>query len=139
MDDTQAITSSAPIRCPQTLTEGPEKPSTPPVLKLVLLPSGMNLELTNPDILIGRHTTCDLRLPLPDISRRHCRLVFTSGSWHVLDLGSLNGVYVNNRRVQQATLFHRDRVRIGSLVFEVRIRPGGLGLSPGPFSGRKAA
>jgi pSer/pThr/pTyr-binding forkhead associated (FHA) protein len=99
-------------------------------LKLVLLPGGMSIELKKPDVLVGRHTAADVRLPLSDISRRHCRLIYTAGGWQVLDLGSLNGVFVNDRRVRQAALSHRDRIRIGSLVFEVRLRAAGLGLSP---------
>lgn len=90
-------------------------------MQLVLLPSGMSIELTKPDLLMGRHTAADIRLPLADVSRKHCRFVFAGMSWKVIDLDSLNGVYVNDQLVKEAVLCHGDRLRIGSFVFEVRL------------------
>jgi pSer/pThr/pTyr-binding forkhead associated (FHA) protein len=90
-------------------------------LRLVLQPGGLCMELNKPDMLVGRHSSVDVRLSLADVSRRHCRLQFADGAWRVLDLNSLNGVYVNGERLQEATLFHGDRLRIGSLTFEVHL------------------
>jgi pSer/pThr/pTyr-binding forkhead associated (FHA) protein len=73
---------------------------------------------------LGRHSDADVRLPLPDVSRRHCRFVFTEAGWQVVDLNSLNGVYVNGERVHRAPLRHLDLVRIGSLTFEVNLQAG---------------
>src|SRR5258707_482200 len=72
-------------------------------LRLVLQPSGLQIELTGPEMLLGRHSSADIRLPLPDVSRRHCRFVFLDGRWQVFDLNSLNGVFVNDQPVAQAT------------------------------------
>src|SRR5262249_52809061 len=88
-------------------------------LRLVLQPGGTVIELTHPDMLVGRHSEADVRLPLPDVSRRHCRFVYGGGRWQVLDLNSLNGVYVNAAPVQQAYLAQGDLVRIGGFVFAV--------------------
>jgi len=90
-------------------------------IRLVLLPSGMRVDLTKPDTLVGRHSSADIRLPLPDVSRQHCRFVFRQGAWHVVDLDSLNGVFINNQRVKQAPLRNNDRVRIGGFVFQVEL------------------
>jgi pSer/pThr/pTyr-binding forkhead associated (FHA) protein len=90
-------------------------------LRLLLQPSGLALELTRPDMVIGRHTGVDVRLPLPDVSRRHCRFVYVHEEWQVVDLDSLNGVYVNGQRVPQATLHHGDTVGIGGFKFEVNL------------------
>jgi pSer/pThr/pTyr-binding forkhead associated (FHA) protein len=92
-------------------------------LCLRLLPKGMRLELNKPDVLLGRHSDMDVRLPLPDVSRRHCRFVFTRSGWQVLDLNSLNGIHVNGKRVTHATLRPHDRLRIGGFTFEVEL-PG---------------
>jgi pSer/pThr/pTyr-binding forkhead associated (FHA) protein len=92
-------------------------------LRLLLQPGGLCVELNKPDMLIGRHSTADVRLSLPDISRRHCRFTFSDGSWRVFDLSSLNGVFVNGERLHEATVFHGDRVRLGSLTFEVELTP----------------
>jgi pSer/pThr/pTyr-binding forkhead associated (FHA) protein len=88
-------------------------------LRLVLQPSGMVVELGRPDMLLGRHSDADVRLPLPDVSRRHCRFTFSGSRWQVHDLNSLNGVFVNGERVQQATLRAGDAVRIGGFTFTV--------------------
>jgi pSer/pThr/pTyr-binding forkhead associated (FHA) protein len=90
-------------------------------LSLVLLPKGVRLELTKPDVLVGRHSDMDVRLPLPDVSRRHCRFVFTNSGWQVVDLNSLNGVHLNGKRVAHATLRNGDRLRIGGFLFEVEM------------------
>jgi pSer/pThr/pTyr-binding forkhead associated (FHA) protein len=86
-------------------------------LKLVMQPNGMTVELTRPDMVLGRHSTADLRLPLPDVSRRHCRFVFEEGAWQIMDLESLNGVYVNGLRVQEATVHDQDLIGIGGFQF----------------------
>src|SRR6266436_2874985 len=50
----------------------------------VMQPNGMAVELMRPNMLLGRHSTADLRLPLPDVSRRHCRFLYQDGVWQVL-------------------------------------------------------
>lgn len=88
-------------------------------LRLVLQPSGMAVEITRPVTIIGRHSEADVRLPLPDVSRRHCKLVFTEQGWEIVDLDSLNGIRVNGERVPQATLHHGDLVQIGGFTFAI--------------------
>jgi pSer/pThr/pTyr-binding forkhead associated (FHA) protein len=88
-------------------------------LRLVLHPGGAMLEVNRVDALVGRHSDADVRLPLPDVSRRHCRLLWLEGRWHVLDLHSLNGVFVNDEAVQQAALQAGDLLRIGGFTFRV--------------------
>ncbi len=92
-----------------------------PPLKLVLQPSGMAVELNRPETVVGRHMSADLRLPLPDVSRQHCRFVYADGCWQVYDLNSLNGVYVNQQRVPHALLHHGDLVRVGGFTFQVEL------------------
>jgi pSer/pThr/pTyr-binding forkhead associated (FHA) protein len=102
------------------------EPDTPPEftpLRLVLQPSGATIELNRPDMLVGRHSEADVRLPLPDVSRRHCRFLCVEGCWQVVDLNSLNGVYVNDEPVLQAALHQGDLVRIGGFTFAVDLCP----------------
>jgi pSer/pThr/pTyr-binding forkhead associated (FHA) protein len=108
-------------KLPRAATKPSDLPSPPAFvpLRLVLQPSGPTVELGRPDMLIGRHSDADVRLPLPDVSRRHCRFVFKEGSWEVVDLNSLNGLYVNGERVQRTVLHHRDVVGIGGFRLEV--------------------
>lgn len=55
--------------------------------------------LLKPTILLGRAEGATLRIPSPDVSRKHCNLIFREGFWQVQDLGSSNGTYVNGTRV----------------------------------------
>jgi pSer/pThr/pTyr-binding forkhead associated (FHA) protein len=66
-----------------------------------------------------------VRLPLPDVSRRHCRFVWRDGVWQVIDMNSLNGVFVNGERVQQVPLRTGDMIRLGGFTFRVQL-PGGM-------------
>jgi predicted component of type VI protein secretion system len=93
-------------------------------LRLVLQPGGFTIELWQAEVLLGRHSRADVRLPLPDVSRRHCRFAFAAGRWTVSDLGSLNGTFVNGRRVEEALLCHRDTIRMGGFLFEIQLQPG---------------
>lgn len=94
-------------------------------LRLILQPSGASVELTQPDMLLGRHSQADVRLPLPDVSRRHCRFLFSQGVWQVIDLNSLNGVFVNGEPVRQATVHEGDLIRIGGFTFAVEVNEAG--------------
>ena len=109
---------SKPFLPPQVVTE---RTSDFVPLHLLLVPSGLTVELNQPEQVLGRHSSCEVRLPLADVSRRHCRIFFAGSGWVVTDLDSLNGVYVNNQRVGQAKLKNGDLMRIGSFLFEVRV------------------
>jgi predicted component of type VI protein secretion system len=71
--------------------------------------------------VIGRREDCDLRIPLGEISRKHCRLIRDGDTLRVEDLGSSNGTYVNGQRVQEATVAAGDTIQVGSLAFVVQI------------------
>jgi len=89
-------------------------------LRLRLHPGNHAIDLTGPDVLVGRHSEADLRMAQPDVSRQHCRFQFTGHGWQVLDLGSLNGVYVNGARVRQVAVIHPgDQIRICGVEFDV--------------------
>lgn len=103
---------------PRTASAAEMPPGFVP-LRLVLLPSGVTLELDLPDMTLGRHSGADLRLPLPDVSRRHCRFTWSGGTWSVADLASLNGVYVNGQSVECSELAQNDLVTIGGFTFAV--------------------
>ena len=113
MDDpSEPLETEEPARSAQ-----PEAERIPIPLRLTLQPSGLIVELSRGDTLVGRHSEANLRLALPDVSRRHCRLFYIDHAWQIEDLDSLNGVYVNELRVHQVVLHDRDTLRIGSFHF----------------------
>src|SRR5690606_4016984 len=71
--------------------------------------------------VVGRREDCDLRIPLSDVSRKHCRLIKDGDVLRLEDLGSSNGTFVNGQRVREATLRPGDTVSIGPVSFGVII------------------
>lgn len=78
--------------------------------------------------VIGRKNTCDLRIPLSSVSRQHCELRIEGDQIKVRDLGSSNGTFHNNIRVQEAVLAAGDELVVGPVVFTVVVdgKPGDI-------------
>ncbi|WP_448527302.1 FHA domain-containing protein [Parathermosynechococcus lividus] len=75
-------------------------------LTYLLMPATQVVEHTRPlqlrdrqTIRIGRDPANDMVLDHPVVSRFHARLYLEDGQWHIMDLESANGTYVNNRRL----------------------------------------
>ena len=74
-----------------------------------------------PTVTVGRKNDCDIRIPLAEVSRRHVEFRVESNSVIVKDLGSANGTFVNNKRVNEAALSPGDHVIIGPVVFTLQV------------------
>jgi pSer/pThr/pTyr-binding forkhead associated (FHA) protein len=92
-------------------------------LRLLVMPTGSAIEVAQPAVVVGRHSEAELRLPYPDVSRRHCRLAFSAGAWQIRDLDSLNGLFVNGERMHEATLYEGDEIRLGTVALRVLTAP----------------
>jgi pSer/pThr/pTyr-binding forkhead associated (FHA) protein len=77
--------------------------------------------VVNSTVTIGRAATCELRVPLLSVSRRHCQIVVEGDTVTVKDLGSSNGTFVNNKRVTEQVLKPGDRLVVGPVVFTIQI------------------
>jgi pSer/pThr/pTyr-binding forkhead associated (FHA) protein len=62
---------------------------------------------------IGRSPECEVFLDDVTVSRRHAELVRTGDTYTISDLGSLNGTFVNRKRIESAELEDDDEVQIG--------------------------
>jgi pSer/pThr/pTyr-binding forkhead associated (FHA) protein len=71
--------------------------------------------------VIGRREDCDLRIPLGDVSRKHCRFIADNDVLKVEDLGSSNGTFHNGVRIQEAVINPGDNVQVGPVSFVVQI------------------
>ncbi len=70
------------------------------------------------EFLIGRGADCDLRVHEAAVSRHHCIVRVRQGEAILVDLGSINGSFVNGMRVRSQTTLHTgDEIRIGSSRF----------------------
>jgi pSer/pThr/pTyr-binding forkhead associated (FHA) protein len=66
-------------------------------------------------VFLGRGADCAVRTDDAMVSRKNCKIALTSGRWMVEDLGSSNGTFVNEVRIQKQALNHADVVRCGTL------------------------
>jgi len=74
--------------------------------------------LDGPVAALGRSRECDCVLSDPNVSRRHAELRRGStGDWQIVDLGSTNGIKVNDRRVDRSRLSPGDEVTLGTTRF----------------------
>ena len=62
---------------------------------------------------VGRSPDCDIFLDDVTVSRNHAVLVDDGGRFTIEDQGSLNGTYVNRRRVEAAELEDGDELQVG--------------------------
>ena len=62
---------------------------------------------------IGRSPDCEIFLDDVTVSRNHAVLVGREGKFFVEDQGSLNGTFVNRRRIDSAPLEEGDELQIG--------------------------
>jgi hypothetical protein len=69
-------------------------------------------------VLVGRAVECQVQTQDAMVSRRHAR-IFWDGNYWIEDLGSSNGVYVGNDKVQKAPFRPGDTVTCGSLVLRL--------------------
>ena len=81
----------------------------------VVLPDGTRAPVRG-ELSVGRAAGNRLRLDDPAVSRRHALVLEREGAPVIADDRSLNGVFVNGRRVQEEPLHHGDEVRIGNRV-----------------------
>src|SRR5688572_25016101 len=80
-----------------------------------------SFSVTRDVVVVGRREDCDLRIPLGEVSRKHCRFVKDGDGLRIEDLGSSNGTYVNGERVQEAAVNAGDTVQVGPVMFVVQV------------------
>jgi ABC transport system ATP-binding/permease protein len=73
--------------------------------------------ITGENVVVGRAAEVDLILSHPEVSRRHCRILWEGENWFVEDLGSQRGTAVNGSLISGRTsLKSGDQIQIGPVV-----------------------
>ena len=75
--------------------------------------AGSRFLLGQPTTTAGRHPNSEIFLDDITVSRRHAQFRCVSGEFQIVDVGSLNGTYVNREPVDSAVLANGDKVQIG--------------------------
>ncbi|HEX2420749.1 MAG TPA: FHA domain-containing protein [Acidimicrobiia bacterium] len=81
--------------------------------------AGMTFMLNEGTTAVGRQPESEILLDDVTVSRQHCQFKVGANQLTVEDLGSTNGTYVNEERVDQANLNPGDQVIIGRFQFLV--------------------
>ena len=78
------------------------------------------LALHDPMVYVGRSFTSGLRIDDHSVSRRHAIFVRRGARTRILDDRSLNGTFVNGRRIEDTELADADVITLGSVVLVFR-------------------
>jgi pSer/pThr/pTyr-binding forkhead associated (FHA) protein len=74
----------------------------------------------NPELIIGRSPYCSIVLLDPIVSREHCSVSMHNNVITVKDLGSKNGTFVNDQKIdKQTNILIGDIIKIGSSILEL--------------------
>ncbi|MEI7813133.1 MAG: FHA domain-containing protein, partial [Ignavibacteria bacterium] len=88
--------------------DSPEKPAAPEHL------SGKVL------LYIGRTPENDIVIDNIKVSRKHARLEKTEGEWHIEDLSSSNGTFVNGKKTIRGEILLSDIITVGGIPINLK-------------------
>jgi pSer/pThr/pTyr-binding forkhead associated (FHA) protein len=88
-------------------------------VRLVSMDALADITLNGEVTLVGRHSSCEVRLQSSRVSRRHCCLIAAGNQVLVRDLGSTNGTKINNQPIVSGTLVPGDELRIAHYRFRL--------------------
>ena len=117
--EAQPASVAEPIPVPNTMMFDRQQPaSTEPTAALINMTTDRSFPLTNPRVLIGRATNCDIVLDDLNASRTHAEIFRESPNvWGLADLGSTNGTLVNGKHIASVLLNDGDRITVGTTTF----------------------
>ncbi len=82
---------------------------------------GMKIRLGKGVSTLGRRETNEIFLNDPNISRVHAQIEFFQGEYILTDLGSLNGTYLNGKRIARVHLKPGDLIKVGKTELDFRV------------------
>lgn len=101
---------------------------------------GRDIRLNKGTFAIGRSSECYLRVRSDLVSRKHCEIQVTDASAVVQDLGSKNGTFVNQQRIEDARqLKTGDLLEVGPLKLEVHSMPAAAAPAKAPPTAKPPA
>src|SRR4029077_9994129 len=107
--------------------------------QLLALTDGPSILLDKPILLLGRHPECDIQLNSRKVSRRHCCIAQVNKYLVVRDLGSTNGIRINDVRVLEGRLKAGDELTIGNFRYQLQWNDGAVAEAPPAVSAFRPA
>ena len=79
--------------------------------------------LVSPIMTLGRGAQAEISVEDDGISRRHCRILCSQGSYDLEDLGSTNGTYLDHERIEgRVSLREGARIEVGKTVLRFALQ-----------------
>ncbi|MEP6484223.1 MAG: GGDEF domain-containing protein [Rudaea sp.] len=75
---------------------------------------GLQIELKDEPVTIGRASECALSLQHPSVSRHHCEISREGDRYFIEDLGSTNRTYLNGKPIRREELHDGDQISVGN-------------------------
>lgn len=91
----------------------------------IVLPYGLAIEdkyfpFKSDEVLIGRHSSCDIKCLNLTVSRYHAIVSFRNGIWYLEDMNSTYGTFINGRPIDKITPIHEgDDIQFGEQHFTI--------------------
>ena len=88
-------------------------------------------QFSQPQIMIGRDTKCDISMMDEALSAHHARLSHHHGQWWLEDLNSTNGTFLNREKLTTpAVVITGDHFKCGNTIFGIHVEDSdGLSLA----------
>lgn len=83
--------------------------------------AGEMVKLRRDATIIGREKG-DIIIKDSEVSSTHCQIQEISGDYHIFDMNSTNGTYVNGERIIKAKLVEEDIIKLGGTSFKFSIQ-----------------
>jgi FHA domain/von Willebrand factor type A domain len=127
-----AAPAPAPVSAPMPQTSGPMKTMAldvsgggkMPAVGWIVATSGKHVDQTfkfKPNrTIIGTAADCDIVIDDQFMSSRHCEVRIENGNYKLVDLGSTNGIVVNDKKVREHELVDNDQFRLGRTEFKFK-------------------
>lgn len=120
--------SGAVADAPPEATADPAAPSRPRVAHLVIVggpETGRLIRLTASETVLGRSEDAAGKIHDPSASQRHAKVLQHDGGYVLVDLGSTNGTFLNDERLEGPVLLtHGDTLRIGKTTLRFLFKDG---------------
>lgn len=103
------LPDTAPMTSAELISTAPNVPEG----AYFIIGGKTHFPLDKPVVNIGRHSASDLTLEDLHVSRHHAQLRVINQHYVIFDTGSTGGLFLNNKKISQATLHSGDVIRVG--------------------------
>jgi hypothetical protein len=128
MPEEEPVAAAAPAAAPagpmKTMALNVNVSGGAPAVGWIVATSGKHADQTfklKPSrTLIGTGSDCDVKVEDQFMSSHHCEVRFENGNFKLFDLGSTNGIVVNDKKVREHELIDNDLFRLGRTEFKFK-------------------